>query len=156
MNNIKLALIGLGAYLLMTKKALPRGLRNNNPLNIRENHLVDYDWQGEHALDLDNEFEEFEEPVYGIRAGARILRTYRNVHGLNTISGIVSRWAPDNENDTQAYIQSVATKTGVNAHQPISESDYVGIIAAMIHHENGQQPFSIGEIQQGFEMGFYS
>lgn len=144
------------AGLVIMKNAIPRGIRNNNPLNIRENHLVDYDWQGEHFLNLDNDFEEFTAPIYGLRAGARVLRTYRHVYGLNTISGIINRFAPPSENNTQAYIASVSQKTGINPDQPLTDSDYPPLMAAMIHHENGQQPYAMNEIIEGFNLGFYS
>jgi hypothetical protein len=145
----------IGVY-FMLNTAKPRGIRNNNPLNIRENHKVDYDWVGESLFDKDLDFEEFVSPVYGIRAAARILKNYRDKYDLNTVSGIINRWAPPIENDTQAYIESVADKVGINAHEPLAEVDYTRLISAMIYHENGQQPYSVDEIQQGFEMGFYS
>lgn len=151
----------LGFYLMKNKEA-PRGIRNNNPLNIRENHKVDFDWEGESLFDHDKEFEEFISPLWGIRAAARILKNYRNNRGLDTISQIITRWAPPTgdsgefENDTQSYIESVAGKVGISEHETLSEDNYTSLIAAMIQHENGQQPYSVDEIQQGFEMGFYS
>ena len=149
------AALTIGVY-FMLNTAKPRGIRNNNPMNIRENHKVDYDWVGESLFDSDLDFEEFVSPVYGIRAAARILKNYRDKYDLNTVSGIINRWAPPTENDTQAYIKSVADKVGVNANEPLTEVDYTRLISAMIYHENGQQPYSVDEIQQGFEMGFYS
>ncbi len=151
----------LGVY-FMLNTAKPRGIRNNNPLNIRENDKVDYDWVGESLFDSDADFEEFSSPVYGIRAAARVLKNYRNKYNLNTVTGIITRWAPPKndagefENDTQAYIDSVAGKVGIDANEPLAEVDYTRLISAMIYHENGQQPYSVDEIQQGFEMGFYS
>lgn len=145
-------LIITGVYMLAQNQ--PRGIRNNNPLNIRENQAVDYDWLGEHELDLDSEFEEFETPVHGIRAGARILRNYRDIHGLNTVSGIINRWAPTIENDTQSYIDSVSSKIGVSPNQLLDNEIYPELIAAMIYHENGAQPYSMEQINEGFVMGF--
>lgn len=151
----------VGVY-FMLNTAKPRGIRNNNPLNIRENHNVDYDWEGESLFDSDGEFEEFIEPVYGIRAAARILKNYKNKRNLTTISQIITRWAPPKndagefENDTQAYIESVSQKVGVGSDIPLLDDDYARLISAMIYHENGQQPYSVDVIQKGFEMGFYS
>lgn len=151
----------LGVY-FMLNTAKPRGIRNNNPLNIRENHKVDYDWVGESLFDSDLDFEEFVSPIYGIRAAARILKNYKQKRNLTTISQIITRWAPpenDNgefENDTQAYIESVSQKVGVGSDIPLLDDDYARLIRAMIYHENGQQPYPVEVIQQGFEMGFYS
>ncbi|NKF52793.1 virion protein [Shewanella sp. WXL01] len=126
---------------------MPRGIANNNPLNLRENHQVDYDWVGEHPEDLDPSFEEFTTAFYGIRAAARTLKTYRDKHGLNTVRGIVYRWAPPSDNNpTEKYIQFVAAKAGVSENQALADSDYPHVVAAMIHFENGYNPYDRTEI----------
>lgn len=86
-----------------------RGIRNNNPGNIRWGD----DWQGlvPQAQRTDKSFCQFIKPEYGIRAMIIILRNYQRKHRLSTISGIINRWAPTNENDTQSYINSVAKAT---------------------------------------------
>ena len=74
-----------------------------------------------------------------------ILRNYQRKHGLSTISGIINRWAPTNENDTQSYINSVAKATGVDPDQRIDTSDsriMMKLLQAIIQHENGDQPYS--------------
>ena len=48
--------------------ALTRGLRNNNPLNIRKGN----DWQGE-TKGSDPSFETFQSMAYGYRAAIKIL-----------------------------------------------------------------------------------
>lgn len=78
--------------LLKLRKDLPRGVRNNNPLNIRESKGDRTQWEGEHALDLDKSFEEFSHSVYGFRAGARVLRSYSR-QGYKTLSEIIHRFA---------------------------------------------------------------
>ncbi|MPY23923.1 hypothetical protein [Shewanella sp. YLB-07] len=120
---------------------MPRGLANNNPLNIRENDRVDYDWLGESIVDNDESFEVFDTPFYGIRAAARILKTYRDKRGLNTVEGIINRWAPTHENPTPEYANFVANRAGVSVQQPLSMADYPKVIGAMIHFENGYNPY---------------
>ena len=133
----------------------PRGIRNNNPGNIRENQRVDYDWVGESLVDSDLDFEEFSMPVYGIRAIARILKTYRTKYGINTIAGIISKWAPPTgdsgefENDTQSYINSVSKRVGLLPNAPVDDLHIPDIIDAIIYHENGQQPYTTAMIYQG-------
>ena len=56
----------------MEKKITPRGIRNNNPLNIRKGNT----WKGEKSVLTDNAFEEFEYMTYGLRAGFIILMKY--------------------------------------------------------------------------------
>ena len=89
---------------------VPRGIRNNNPGNIEKGQ----DWNGERKNQKDSRFEEFQSPEYGIRAMGMIIRTYHKKYGLNTIEGIVTRWAPPNENDTENYIKVVSQISGIN------------------------------------------
>lgn len=121
----------------------PRGIRNNNPGNIRWGD----EWKGlvPQAQRTDKSFCQFIKPEYGIRAMIIILRNYQRKHRLSTISGIINRWAPTNENDTQSYINSVAKATGVDPDQRIDTSDsrfMMKLLQAIIQHENGDQPYS--------------
>lgn len=146
---LKIAFILVGLVMITSNKK-PRGIRNNNPLNIRKSND---NWRG--AVGDDGAFVQFESAVFGIRAGARILKNYRDKYALFSVREIVSRWAPPSENDTISYVESVANKIGISQSEPLQEFDYVDLIKAMIYHENGQQPYSDKEIQQGFELGFY-
>lgn len=125
-----------------------RGIRNNNPGNIESGKD---NWQG--AVGDDGRFIIFESPEYGVRAMARILKSYDR-RGINTISEIISTWAPPFENDTQSYINSVSGRVGIDKNQPVTVEQYPEIIAAIIKHENGKQPYSAGVIRQGVDMAF--
>ena len=128
-----------------------RGLRNNNAGNIR----LGSDWQGMKEVQTDKSFVQFVEPVYGIRAINRILRTYQNVYGINTVRGVINKWAPPNENDTESYVLSVALRMGVGTDQIIILSDYAEpLTKAIIKHENGLQPYSDELIATGVQMGW--
>lgn len=148
-----LLLLPLG-LIFMTKPTqvadatLPRGIRNNNPLNIRKS--AD-NWQGKTGDD--GAFVTFDTPHNGIRAAGRLLKTYRDRHGLNTIGGIIGRWAPPNENDTVSYIASVEQKTGISRNQRLNDEDYPAVVSAMIYHENGQQPYDAQLIREGVYAG---
>ncbi len=138
-----------GGGLFVYKKT--RGLRNNNPGNIRKGA----DWVGLAEKQPDPEFATFTDPVYGIRAINRILRTYYKVHGLNTVRGIITRWAPPTENDTESYVQSVAGFLGVDPDEPIDVEAYAAqLTAAIIRHENGVQPYSWALLDRGANMGW--
>ena len=125
-----------------------RGLRNNNPLNIRWDGRTE--WQGMTGSDSGG-FVIFSEPVYGIRAAARILLSYAR-RGIVTVSDIVSTWAPPIENDTDAYIQNVCTWTGFSPLQGIERDQYAQLLAAMIRMENGKNPYTLSEIQRGVSL----
>lgn len=128
----------------MTGSNKSRGIRNNNPGNIRWGD----EWQGlvPQAQRTDKSFCQFISPEYGIRAMIIILRNYQSKYGLKTITGIVKRWAPPNENDTQSYIRSVARATGTDADKPIDLTDsrkLFPLLQAIIKHENGSQPYGL-------------
>ncbi len=99
------------------KSNIPRGIRNNNPLNIR----IGNNWIGEVEHPTDPSFEQFKKLEYGCRAGFIILRNYIVRHKCNTVRKIIARWAPSNENNTKAYIDTVCQRTGFS---PDEKLDY--------------------------------
>lgn len=138
-------------------KQQPRGIRNNNPGNIDRTTPKRTPWQGQvPAEDLtDPRFEQFTHPKWGIRAICRVLVTYQDRHGLDSVRKVIDRWAPPVENNTEAYIQAVARKLGVNADAAISVHDYATmreLVLAIVAHENGQQPYSAAVIDEGLRL----
>ena len=132
---------------------LPRGIRNNNPGNIR--HGENWLELNPNGRNIDSAFCVSTAPVYGIRALAKVLVNYKRIHGLNTVRQIVSRYAPPNENQTTAYIQSVAKQLGVYPDTVIDIEErgvLTVFIKAIIRMENGIQPYSDELIQQGIEL----
>lgn len=129
----------------------PRGIRNNNAGNIRGSDL--FTWKGEIGRD-DKDFVIFDTPENGLRALARTLRTYRNNHGINTIEGIIHRYAPPSENITSSYAEHAASALGLPLDATLSESDYPDLMRVIIKHENGMQPYTDAQIMEGFQRGF--
>lgn len=126
-----------------------RGIRNNNPGNIRDTSGNTWDGQ----TGTDGEFAIFSAPEWGLRALARLLRNYESKHRLNTVRGIISRYAPSNENNTEAYISSVARALGIDPDTTFSvEARLPELMRAIIKHENGQQPYSGELIAKGISM----
>ena len=134
----------------------PRGIRNNNPLNIR---LSKDKWQGQingkgnidGNSSLSSEgaggeavFCQFSSMEYGWRAAFVVLcRTYYGKYGLKTIRGIVSRWAPPKENNTEAYIRHVSDYTGIGPDRDLGDpqthpTNWLLIGYAMAVMENGK------------------
>ena len=136
----------------------PRGIRNNNPLNIR---LSSDKWQGQVNVNVNGngkgnspsptgegrgeaEFCVFSTMEYGWRAAFRILcNTYYNKYKLRTIRDIVSRWAPAKENNTAAYIRHVSDYTGIGPDRVLASpqerpTDWLLIGYAMAVVENGK------------------
>lgn len=121
----------------MTNSRIPRGIRNNNPLNIR----IGNTWLGEVTNPTDNEFEQFVHVCYGLRAGFILLKRYINRYKLNTIEKIISRWAPHDENNTRSYINQVARGMNIDPDTPLLYEDknrMCALVYEMVYVENGQ------------------
>lgn len=130
---------------------LTRGIRNNNPGNIRKSNTQ---WQGMAPPEqqTDAEFLRFIAPEWGIRAMVRILQTYR-AQGRTTVADIITRWAPPSENDTASYIQAVSKRVGVGANEPLDYTTQLApLLEAIIQHENGVQPYSPATIAKGISL----
>ena len=91
-------------------------MRNNNPLNIVQSSS--FKWNGE-IMAEEKIFCVFETMGQGCRAALKLLRTYYEKHKCTTISKIVRRWAPETENNVQAYIRNVCRMTGIGATTPL-------------------------------------
>lgn len=125
-----------------------RGIRNNNPGNLEASDSNP--WQGQTGSD--GRFAKFETPEHGIRALGRNLISYQK-QGIDTVNDIINRWAPpEDNNDTASYIQAVCAQLGVEPNQPVNASDpdtLKALCAAIIHHENGEQPYNAQQLSTG-------
>lgn len=121
----------------MRKQELPRGLRNNNPGNIRRNSDV---FQGEVNPSRDQQFKQFKTMAYGYRAVFKILSNYYRKYSLTTIRKMIGRWAPENENNTSAYVSLVSSYAGIGSDDLISfdREQMIRIVAGMSKVENGR------------------
>jgi hypothetical protein len=127
----------------------PRGIRNNNPGNIRR---TDITWRGE-LVGGDPDFEIFDTPEHGIAAVGTLLRAYQDRHKICTIRQAITRYAPDSENDTLAYVTTVCKRTGIAPDAKIDFHDralLVPIVKAIIWHENGIMPYTDAQFSAAF------
>lgn len=118
--------------------ATPRGIRNNNPLNIR----IGNTWLGEVPNPTDSDFEQFVSVRYGLRAAFVILRRYIRRYRRNTPAKIIRAWAPANENNTQRYIEVVCKRSLIAPDEVIDYADkktMVRLVKAMAFVECGVQ-----------------
>ena len=130
---------------------MSRGLRNNNPGNIRRSRVR---YKGEVRPSRDPDFKEFSTMAYGYRAVFVLLDTYRSRYGLNTIRQMLNRYAPPTENFTEGYVRFVADYSGVMPDEVIdtrSEKDMIPIVAAMSKIENGVAA-NIEDVERGWAL----
>lgn len=124
---------------------LPRGIRNKNPGNIDFNKANN--WVGQLGIEpgANGRFAVFDTHENGIRALGKLLQTYYTKHKRLTIKDILVRYAPDFENDTSAYIRSVAAQTGLGATETIKNIKDPKILGALmkaiIRHENANYAY---------------
>lgn len=86
--------------------ATTRGIRNNNPANIRRSSDK---WQGLAPQQTDRAFFQFVAMTYGVRALIKTLYTYVHKYSLRTNTAIVNRFCPsgDGNNNPTAYVRTI-------------------------------------------------
>lgn len=130
---------------------MSRGLSNRNPGNIRQSAVR---YKGEVRSSRDPAFKQFESMPWGYRAIFVLLDTYRIRHGLDTIRGMISRWAPPSENRTEIYIRAVADAVGIADDRPVDTRDRTTMLrmaAAISRVENGTAA-DMDDVERGWEL----
>ena len=131
---------------------------NNNPGNIRTSPT---NWNGE-ITEPGEEFERFSDMHMGVRASAKILRTYGKKYGIDTINKIIKRYAPpeDNNPNNANYARHVSNGSGFDVDEKIDLNDPAVLMKLMrpiFQFENGQKEaakISDADIQKGVRMAF--
>jgi hypothetical protein len=107
----------------VTNPSAPAPVRNNNP----------------GAMMPGGKLAQYPDMQTGLKALDDNLASYGK-QGVNTLSGVISKWAPPNENDTQAYIKDVSQRLGISPNQKIDLSNPLvrqSLSTAISLHENG-------------------
>ncbi len=141
---------------------LPRGLRNNNPLNIimtPQQKKGENRWQGMKEEQTDGRFCQFKDMKYGWRAAFILLtRNYYYVRRLHSPYAIISCWAPSSDgNNVQAYVRKVCQLAGFKPDQQLQEphshpGEWMKLAVAMAVVENGQEAFDYFAMMDGWDM----
>lgn len=119
-----------------------RGVRNNNPLNLKKG----CNWKGERPNQSDPDFEEFQTMQLGIRAAFKLMRNHiTGFKGtrpkMNTLKKLIAVWAPPTENSTTRYVDYVSAQVGLSPSDiidPDNRAMMCKIARAMAHVECGQ------------------
>jgi hypothetical protein len=117
---------------------ISRGLRNNNPLNIRRTKTK---WVGASNVQGDPEFVTFTSMAMGYRAAMVTIRTYVKSYQCQTVSAVIRRWAPPTENNTNTYLQTVCLRGKLKPNDTVNPDDQavmMRLVSAMSFVENGQ------------------
>ena len=132
-------------------KKVARGIRNNNPGNIR----IGINWLGRVVPGKDVSFVEFKSMPYGVRA-LYIDLINKHKSGLRTIRDIIYRYAPPSENLTDAYVAAVAQDMKIPATQSFSPTakNFTTFVKAIVKHENGKDAslVSVNDYAAGFAL----
>jgi len=117
---------------VVNERGLGQSFKLNNPGNLRNPGGAG--------------FQRFMSSQQGLQAMAGQLGLYYNRDHLDTIGGIVSKYAPPKvndtvENDTAAYIANVSKRTGFGANQQLNLNDPAqlqAVMQAMLVQEQGK------------------
>lgn len=133
----------------MFQTKTPRGIRNNNPGNIRRS--IDK-WQGladpDHQIDL--HYFIFGNPIYGIRAIARTLIECQDKFGMQGVKGILFRWA-QMTGKPEGYVAQAVKKSGMTDYEGVNMHKYADLklmVKTIILQENGQIPYTDAQIDK--------
>ena len=130
---------------------MTRGLRNNNPGNIR---ISSTKWLGEIIPGKDKSFKQFKTMAYGYRALIKLLQNYHKLNDCKTIADYINRWAPDEENNTGAYICNVCREMQIPTTYVPDIKDKATMCAfagAISLVENGKQAVK-SDVEKGWEL----
>lgn len=137
------------------EKSTIRGIRNNNPGNIR---ISPTPWQGKvpKNANTDGAFEQFESMEYGIRAMIINLLSYFR-RSVNTPAMVICTWAPPSENHTRLYVDFVAKKLGLGWNEviPLTQEKIIALSKAIAYYENGIKQAKLipdSDFQKGYEL----
>jgi len=150
LKPVNLLIIGVVIFVLgvyKMKKQPNRNVRNNNPLNIKKGA----DWIGLKALQTDGTFAQFKSVKYGFRAAFIILLQYLERED-NTIQSIITKWAPNSENHTSAYINYIVQKTELPTNATILPTDLPLLMYHMANYEGAQGAFTYTQIKDGIDL----
>lgn len=154
-KTILLAALAVTSLFFVGKKVTdlskPRGVRNNNPGNLRISNSA---WEGKVPIDqnTDGVFEQFINADYGIRALVKLIKNKVELQGYNTIDKLINNYAPSNENDTFAYVRFVSQKLNIDKDLVLFPFQYQALAEAIIQFENGQQPYDVAAVIDKFNL----
>ena len=110
-------------------------LAKNNIFNIRATKSG-AKWLGQEGATKG--FVDFSNPDLCIRAWCKLMATYRFKYGIKTIGGIVKRFAPPSENNTDSYICFCCQRLAMQMTSKLTTvMDYARLASAMAKMETG-------------------
>ena len=160
-KGILVLLFGVGLTYFLTRNkteyndlnqsagTLPRGLRNNNPGNIKINSSNNWLGKVPASQNTDLVFEQFNEMKYGIRALLKILKNYYINYNLTSIEEILHRFAPGSKKNTSQYIPFVSNRLNMAPDTLITydPANFYKLAEAITYFENGQKATTISQLQ---------
>lgn len=130
-----------------------RGIRNNNPGNIKKSTE---DWEGASKEQPDKDYVNFKSPEYGVRAMTVVLGSYHQ-KGINTIEDIINTWAPKSDNNNvENYLKILKERKGLDRKDKIDAEDpeqVLDVVKGIIIAENTHVPYSDELLLRGIKKG---
>jgi len=129
------------------KEKMSRGLKNNNPFNIRKSNE---NWLGKKKNSTDSDFEQFETLELGLRAGLKLLKNYVE-KGYNTIEKIIERYSPAGDpgnalGSTENYIRFITNHSNISRDSVVNNVPRIAYF--ILCFENGKAITSEEELKR--------
>ena len=136
---------------------MTRGLKCNNPMDLMTFPTITWDGEQKPTLDPEGRLCTFDTIVNGIRAGAIDLLSYYYREELDTITGIIERYASSkvDNNPTKDYIDFMASYCNVGADDALvmtNEAFLNVFVAGIIRFEMGFAACTPAEIAKGVNL----
>lgn len=136
----------------------PRGIRNNNPGNIK--FKEGNNWKGKVPFDKNTDenktFEQFTEYKWGVRAMILLLIIYMR-NGYDTLDKIIRRYTSgDSKSSQDAYITYVSVSAGISPTKILTptKTNLRELVIAMTHWENNTDAVSKAQFDAGYALVF--
>lgn len=120
----------------MKKNYISRGMRNNNPLNVKYN--IHNRWIGMEEPDKDG-FCTFYKLEYGIRAAMKIIVRYQQHYNIHRVADLIARWSPDGKTIVKNYTSFVEKFVGSTTFDVMNEYSMTDLVTAMALFECGTE-----------------
>ena len=125
---------------ILNEATMEQTIDINNPMSLTDEGSQWIGRNGSVTAPSGVKFVSFDTDVNGIRAGVINMLKQMNA-GHNTVTKLITVYAPPTENDTVSYVNDVATQINVNAENVLNKNyDTVyALTKAIIAHEQGKR-----------------
>ena len=107
----------------LSSEAIDAKVQNALGYKPKQSKTTDANLGNIRPVGSNNEFLQTPTREQGIKDIDNNLLAYGQKHGINTLRGVITRWAPASENDTKSYVDTVSKRLSLDPDQKIDLTD---------------------------------